>query len=140
MSFNVLSFLKSALTNRGAAPVADDNPLPVGSGLLALGTATVANGASLSDAVDCRYGRPIGILFPSSLNNLANLTGMQVSFDGVTYFPMLNPDGSAFTAIPLTTSCAVPLSLLNTGFINYAKLQFGTNANASTAFKVILAP
>ncbi len=28
MSFNVISFLKSALANKGAVPVADDNPLP----------------------------------------------------------------------------------------------------------------
>ncbi len=28
MSFNVISFLKSTLANRGAVPVADDNPLP----------------------------------------------------------------------------------------------------------------
>ncbi|CAN5190799.1 hypothetical protein BH10PSE6_BH10PSE6_16780 [soil metagenome] len=30
MSFNVISFIKSALANKGAVPVADDNPLPVG--------------------------------------------------------------------------------------------------------------
>lgn len=29
MSFNVISFLKSTLANRGAVPVSDDNPLPV---------------------------------------------------------------------------------------------------------------
>lgn len=29
MSFGIISFLKSATANRGAAPVADDNPLPV---------------------------------------------------------------------------------------------------------------
>ncbi|MCW5737800.1 MAG: hypothetical protein KIS73_27010 [Enhydrobacter sp.] len=29
MSFNVISFLKSALANVGAVPVADNNPLPV---------------------------------------------------------------------------------------------------------------
>lgn len=29
MSFNVIAFLKSALSNRGGVPVADDNPLPV---------------------------------------------------------------------------------------------------------------
>lgn len=107
---------------------------------LASSTAIVANLANLSGVVDCRAGKPVGILFPPSLNNLANLTGIQVSFDNVTYYSLLNADGSAFTAIPLTASGALPLSLLNTQFINYLKLQFGTNANASTAFKVILAP
>jgi hypothetical protein len=29
MSFNIISFLKSAISGRPAAPVADDNPLPV---------------------------------------------------------------------------------------------------------------
>jgi hypothetical protein len=32
MSFNVISFLKSTLANKGAVPVADDNPLPVANG------------------------------------------------------------------------------------------------------------
>ena len=107
---------------------------------LILATATVANAASLSGAVDCRAAKPVGLLFPSSLNNLANLTGIQVSFDNATYYSLLNADGTVFTAIPLISSCALPLTLLNTQFINYLKLQFGTNANAPTNFKVILAP
>lgn len=115
-------------------------PLTVGGASLTSATAAVANTASLSSAVDCRAAKPVGILFPAALNNLANLTGIQVSFDGATYVPLLNADGTVFTAIPLTASAAIPLSLLNMQFVNYIKLQFGTNANASTSFTVVLAP
>src|SRR5688572_9274172 len=43
MSFNVISFLKSALANRGAVPVADDNPLPVYIAVAASGVAGAAD-------------------------------------------------------------------------------------------------
>lgn len=54
MSFSVLSFLKSSTANRGAIPVADDNPLPVQQGTPPIGggitytdkTITSASGSS----------------------------------------------------------------------------------------------
>ena len=120
--------------------VSSATPIPVSASFVTSAAATVANTGNLSDAVDCRAAKPVAILFPSSLNNLANLTGIQVSYDGSTYYSLLNVDGTTFTSIPLTVSSAIPLSLLNTQFINYLKLQFGTNANASTVFRVVLAP
>lgn len=44
MSFNVISFLKTALANKGAVPVADDNPLPV-----TMGTPPIGGGLTATD-------------------------------------------------------------------------------------------
>jgi hypothetical protein len=65
MSFNVISFLKSALANRGAVPVADDNPLPVGQylGGSAVGPANplpVAGGTDYETVAESQTDRVLG--------------------------------------------------------------------------------
>lgn len=58
-------------------------------------TATIANGASLSDAVDLNTGALFGIVMPSDWT-AASLT-FQVTFDGTTFVNLYDTAGNEIT-------------------------------------------
>ncbi len=70
----------------GGSDVSAANPLPIGNAQIATITATIASGASLSDAADLGTGRLVGLIMPAGWTT-ASLT-FQGSADGSTYFDL----------------------------------------------------
>lgn len=142
MSFNVISFLKAA--TRQAVPVADDQPLPVtlngamgvapsiggmallGNGRLS-GTVTIANGASLSGAIDLGSSSLACILMPAAWTAAGLSFAVSTSLAG-TYVPLWNASGSEYI-VPSTSAVAsqfIILPLADFLGIQYLKVRSGT--------------
>jgi len=109
-------------------------------------SATIANGASLSDAIDLDGRQLVSILMPAAWTS-ADMTFM-VSLDGVTYYSKLN-GGAEYKVSDLlssnpTASQAIDIPYGDFVGFRYVKLQSGTagtpvNQGAARAFTVGLA-
>lgn len=146
MSFNVISFIKRA--TQGAVPVADDQPLPVtlnggmgvspsigglallGNGRLS-GTVTIANGESLSGAIDLGSSSLAGILMPASWTAAGLSFAVSTSLAG-TYVPLWNAIGSEYT-VPSASAVAsqfIVLPVADFLGIQYLRVRSGTAGSA----------
>jgi len=87
-------------------------------------TATIANGASLSGAVDCSAGRLGAIVMPASWTT-ANLT-FSSSVDGVTYNDKKDSVGNEYT---VTAAASQFITLNPQDFLHdrYIKIRSGTS-------------
>lgn len=142
MSFNVISFFKRA--TQGAVPVADDQPLPVnsmaglgitqsiggmsllGNGRLS-GAVTVANGASLSGAIDLGSASLAGILMPASWTAAGLSFAVSTGLAG-TYVPLWNASGSEYI-VPSASAVAsqfIALPLSDFLGFQFLKVRSGT--------------
>lgn len=95
------------------------------------GTVTIANGASLSDALDLVHRTLCAILMPASWT-AAGLT-FQGSADGVTYGNIYDADGEA--ALTSTVVGASRLLILNpAAFVGarYVKVRSGTSGTPAS--------
>ena len=93
----------------------------------AIGTATIANAASLSDAVDLQGCRLTGLRFPAAWT-AASVT-FQVSEDDVTYGDLYNDSGEVTYSTAAASRC---ISLLAEDFLSwrYVKVRSGTSGAA----------
>jgi hypothetical protein len=147
---NAISFFKRALqgSTGGAVPVADDQPLPVtlngamgvtpslgglavlGNGRLS-GTVTIANGASLSGAIDLGSSSLAGILMPAAWTAAGLSFTVSTSLAG-TYVPLWNAIGSEYT-VPSASAVAsqfIVLPVADFLGIQFIKVRSGTAAAA----------
>ena len=107
-------------------------------------TATIANGAALSDAIQLSGHQLAAIQMPAAWT--AASIGFHVSHDGVTYVPLYKQDGSTLVAITLPT--ADKAFGLDDGIVdlapwNYVKLWSqtggaGVNQGAERIIKVVV--
>lgn len=147
---NAISFVKRALqgSTGGAVQVADDQPLPVtttgglgitpslggmallGNGRLS-GTVTIANGASLSGAIDFGSSSLAGILMPATWTAAGLSFAVSTSLAG-TYVPLWNASGSEYI-VPSASAVAsqfIILPLADFLGIQYLKVRSGTAGSA----------
>lgn len=115
MSFNVISFLKSALANRGAVPVADDNPLPVSgySTSSVDGTATAAVGIG-------SFERNVTITRTADTNAYTanDVIGPATGSTAAITFANLGPSGGG--AVMITTArFEIDLTAVISGMANF---------------------
>jgi hypothetical protein len=106
-------------------------------------TATIANGASLSGAVDLGGATMVAIQMPANWT-AANLT-FQLSADGVTYAELQDELGNTFT-VTAAASLAIASAALAATFLGarYLKVRSGTsgvpiNQGAARDIKIIAA-
>lgn len=119
MSFNVISFLKSALANRGAVPVADDNPLPVG--LYGNGDTSAAYFSDLAINITTKTTTAVKAS-PGTLGRIIiNKTG---SADTITVYDSLSATGTIIATItaptvgmtfPFNAACAIGITVVTGG-------------------------
>lgn len=87
-------------------------------------TATIANAASLSGAVDCSGGRVCGILIPAAWTT-ANLT-FQGSMDNATFADLYDSSGTEYTVTVGGVSRYIEVPLADFIGIRYLKVRSGT--------------
>lgn len=92
-------------------------------------TATIANGASLSGAVDGRGQALVGIAMPSGWT-AANLT-LQASADGATYNNVYDAAGTEYT-ITAAASRFIQVPVTSTQGFRSIKVRSGTSGSAVT--------
>ena len=90
-------------------------------------TATIANGASLSDAVDLGDARAARIVMPASWTT-ANLT-FQTSPDGSTWNNLYDSYDTEYT-VKAAASRSILLPLVDFLSIRYLKVRSGTSGSA----------
>lgn len=90
-------------------------------------TATIANGGSLSAAVNLQGRVLCGVIMPSAWT-AAGLS-FQASHDGSTYVEVMDFDGVALATV-VTASVYVPLDAANFAGANYVKVRSGTSGAA----------
>jgi hypothetical protein len=90
---------------------------------------SIANGASLSSAIDLGNTRLSYIVMPSAWT-AANLT-FQVSEDGVTYADLYNDSGTEYT-VTAAASRTLRVTLPDWLAIRYLKVRSGTSASPVT--------
>lgn len=90
-------------------------------------TATIANGASLSGAVDLGDSRAARLAFPAAWT--AAVVTVMTSMDGTTYRDLYDKDGTEYT-IQAAASRSVLLPVADFYGIRYVKFRSGTSAAA----------
>jgi hypothetical protein len=107
------------------------NPQQAGNAQVATVTATVANTANLSGAIDLGAGSLVGIQTPSNIDSAAALT-FQVSYDAVTFANFYDNTGSEYT---LTVSASRSVIVPYADFIGVraVKVRLGTAGSPVTA-------
>lgn len=90
-------------------------------------TATIANGASLSGAVDLGQSRAVRLVMPAAWT-AASLT-FQTSYDGTTYNNYYNADGTEYT-VQASSSRSILLPLADFVGIRFLKVRSGTSSAA----------
>lgn len=89
-------------------------------------TATIANGASLSGAVDLGAGAVLAAIYMPAAWTAASLT-FQASADGVTYVDVYD-DGDVEYEIAAAASRSIKVSLEDFIGVRYLKVRSGTTA------------
>lgn len=125
---NVMSFIKAA--TRGAVPVADDQPLPVGSAPLTAGTVEIPAGAmGLSAAIDLGGARLIAIQTPADWDASAVSITFQGSVTGVDgTFVDIDDDGAPYV-LPAAPSRGLSISGDVLAGWRYLKIRSGTSGD-----------
>lgn len=95
---------------------------PVGSQAVETTAVTIANGVSLSDAVDLRGRKLVAIIMPAAWTT-ASLT-FQGSVDGTNFFNVY--DGAAERALPVAASYYSTLAIVDWVGFRYIRLRSGT--------------
>lgn len=90
----------------------------------ALLTTIIADGASLSSAVTLNNRPLLSITVPSGWDD-ANMT-FQVSFDGITYYELVDEDGAAVTLIAAASKIVRTTNLDQWAGYEYLKIRSGT--------------
>lgn len=128
-------------TYRVRKPVTDR---AIGVDYIAVGTATatIANGASLSSAVDCTLGRPNRIVMPAAWT--AAVLTVQTSYDGTNFNNLYDIYGAEYT-IQAAASRSILLPIADVIGVRYMKLRSGTSASAvnqaaERALTIVLVP
>lgn len=106
----------------------DQSTVLVGGAQIATATATIANGASLSGAIDCGTARLATIIIPSGWTT-ANLT-FQTSPDGVTYNDRYDNVGGEYTITVGGASRSIMVPLSDFLGVRFIKVRSGTSAAA----------
>lgn len=109
----------------------DGSLAPVGAAVMApiyTKTVTIANGASLSDAVDLKNGRLAGIIIPASWTT-ANLT-FQVSPDGSNWVDRYDHQGAEYTVVVGGASRSISVPLVDFIGVRHLKVRSGTTGSA----------
>jgi len=107
-----------------AVPQSPAAPQPVGNAELATATATIANGESLSAAVDLGTGRLAGIVMPAAWT-AANLT-FQTSPDGVTWRDRYDWLGGEVTVVAAAAR-SIQVNLADWLGVRFLKVRSGTS-------------
>lgn len=102
------------------------NPLPVRGGAKASQLATIANGASLSDAVDLTAGLLVAVQMPAAWT--AAVLTFQASHDGVTFADVYDSAG-AERSVAAAAGRHITLDSASFG-IRFVKIRSGTAAAA----------
>jgi hypothetical protein len=97
---------------------------------VASATVTIANGASLSGALQIQDGCAILGAITDSAWDTADMT-FAVSLDGTNFFPLLNEAGTEVEAASVAASSAVALPDSLTKGWKYIKVRSGTSAAAT---------
>ncbi len=95
----------------------------VNDGPTSYGTATIANGQQLSDAVDLQGSRLMAVLLPASLTGTA-LT-FEVSHDGTNFAPLYKTDGDA-VSYTVATSRYVLVEYEHFAAFRFVKVKSGS--------------
>ncbi len=110
-----------------SADVSATNPVPVGGAQLATVTATIASGASLSDAADLGTGRLVGLILPAAWTT-ATIT-FQGSADGSTYFDLYDDATErAIASASVVPSRFIALPIADWLMVRSLKLRSGSAA------------
>ena len=127
--------------SRSSQPVSDEYPLPIKGGDRRISTATIANGESLSGAVDLGSASLVAIQMPASWT-AASLT-FQVSYDCATYADVKDELGTEFT-VTAAASLVIASAAIAATFLGarYLKVRSGTsgvpvNQGAARDIKII---
>jgi hypothetical protein len=98
-------------------------------------TATIANAATVSGAVDCTDGRTaFAIVTPAALTGTAMT--FQASHDGTTYNPITDTAGAAYS-ITVAASRYIPITSAHFAGARYIKVVSGSSEGASRAIIVV---
>lgn len=108
-------------------PISSGNPMPVGQAAASTETATIANGESLSGAVDCGNKRLAGIHMPADWT-AADLT-FQGSSDGTTFNNLYDKDGVEYT-VDAADDRYIIVPLADFIGIRHLKIRSGTSGSA----------
>lgn len=87
-------------------------------------TATIANGASLSGAIELGPARAARVDIPATWTT-ADLT-FQVSYDGTTYNNLYQADGTEYKLVVGGTSRSILLDVADFLSVPYLKIRSGT--------------
>lgn len=102
---------------------------------------TIANGASLSGAIDTEQTTLGGIAIPA-VWTAANITFAVSADGGLTYLPLYDANGAEVTAVVTAASTYIALDPALFAGVRFVKLRSGTNAvpvNQGTARILTLA-
>jgi hypothetical protein len=103
--------------------------LSVSKGQQTVTAATIANGGSLSHAIDLGVGRLVGITTPAGLTQTT--LSFQASYDGTTWNDVYS-DGGIEKTITVGASRRVVLSPADWYGIRHLRIRTGTSASPST--------
>lgn len=96
-------------------------------------TATIANGQTVSGAIDCGYGALCALESPAAFD-AANIS-FQGSVDGVVYYPIYFDDGTLYSVTVGTLSAVRAFALDYTKFVAFRHIKLvasGATAAART--------
>lgn len=88
-------------------------------------TATIANGASLSDSLDLNERTIVGLLMPAAWT-AADIT-FSVSWDNTTFYDLTEADGTEHT-FTVTVDQHIIADPVNFAGVRYLKVRSGTSA------------
>jgi hypothetical protein len=126
------------LTDDAAAQITKDNPLAVGGGRPVSQTATIANGAFLSGAIDLDRSTLSALIMPAAWTT-AGLS-FQISADNSTFVDFYDKTNNEIT-MSVAASRGYQLDPSNWLGIRYIKIRSGTSAtsvNQGAARSIVL--
>lgn len=103
---------------------------------LQLLTATIANGQTTSNAIDCGFPRAVRLSMPAAFTGVS-LTLLALAADGVTYQSVYNQDGTQYTIV-VAASREILLNLQDILSISNFKLVSSAAEGAERSIGVFL--
>ena len=99
-------------------------------------TMTVANGTAVSNGIQTRNRTACAIETPATLTNTTIL--FEDSWDGVTWQPLMNKDGTAQYSVPCATNQArtIPLDLMVMQAAEWVRIAFSGNEGGARTFQL----
>lgn len=102
-------------------------------------TATILNGAAISDALTLEGKLPSNMVMPAAFAATAKIA-FSISFDGTTYYPLRNIDGTVYEIV-FTASTAYALNrdlFRGVGWIKVRSALAGTGVNQDADRAIII--